>query len=967
MTVIRQRLVEDVSRSIHSVLIEAGGGFGKTLLTEQVMAAEEDGVVVRLARCQPVDLESLVSAIAATTGTALSSGDLQSFHEGLSRVVGTGFFVVDNVEMLTDGAARWLAELTRFRRGSLRLLASSRLLPDPLAALEFQGTAQRFNTQDLLLDEAESEALAKLHLGDDDGRRLAPVLYSLSGGWVALFQVMARRLSRSPDRKTPATMLAQNPDLIRQLIDHYAADLTPHDRHMITQVAAFPKVNDELLAELGEPGLLRRFVRAGVPFAVGADGWSRLCQESRATLTASSPLDPGLARRAAQLFLAQKAESAAASLLIESGQVEAAARLIAESPTSRVDQMSPNQFISLITRLGTTVEEAPRVLLHLARTHRNLGQLAEEREVIDWAFRITREHPQALAVEVEGELLNARARSRDARALPRVEELLLDGAREGGRAHASLLEALGICLSLSPEAVALRRAEDALRQAAVKWGKLDDTARVVDAQRNLATQVLTASGRTQEGTRLLGRLSAASDTPFERMLCQMMEARLLALGGDTVHALDVLQGVTSLADLLGIDWVSGHVAWTRLIVAANNGDRPTSLQQLAVATAHLGQLINDGTGLLFLCESADACAGVGADVQSRRLMNQAFERRDEDPALVSMTEAFLEARQGKLEAGETLQQKLRDGAIPPGLLWKAELLVGYVHHQAGRTKMAADAMTAAFDRSAGLGSPELPSLRERRLIDILRKGLRQGGGTRVSTSQEPFTVRVLGQFQISRGRTVFLGPGRAEQLVKYLAVGGGHCRDEFLAEQMWSGEPRGVGQRRLKNVMTRVRQNYPGLVVRNGAVLSLTACDVDLDVFEELAQVAVGTRGERRVEAARAALDAFTGPLLPDDVDDEYIDVRREAVRRSALVLIDIVLEATLRADGLDDAVHLLERAMLLDPYNQERPLRVTRALVANKRFIEADALVARALSAAEELGATLAVEWRELSSSSAG
>ncbi|NYI71618.1 DNA-binding SARP family transcriptional activator [Naumannella cuiyingiana] len=958
--VVRRRLVDEIRRFRRSVLIEAGGGLGKTQLLEQLIAAD-GGVLIRLARDQPADHATLVAELKATTGSRSALADIATARQCLTKSVGCGMLAVDNVEMLTDDAAEWLAELTRCG-GSLRVLISSRVLPDPLAALEFQGDAERFNTQDLLFDEMESDTLARLQLGDEDGQRLGPMLHSLSGGWVALLQIMVRRLMRSADRMASATMLVQNSDLIRQLIDHYAADLDHRDRLLMAQVAAFPQVNDRLMAHLGEPGLLRRLLGAGIPFAVGADGWSRLCQEARNSLTATAPLDPDLARRGAPLLVSHRAEAAAATLLVESGLAEDAAELLGSLPTSGINRIPPAEFVSLVASLGRVAESSPRVLMHLARAHRNLGQLAEEREVIDWAFRVTRRHSDELALEVEGELLIQRARLRDSEGLSRVVELLDSGVPEGSRAHASLLEALGMFLALTPDGGTLRRAEDAMRQAAITWGKLAEAARATEARRNLATHVLAASGRTKQGAALLNRLALSSETEIDRMLCLVAEARLQALSGESDRSLEMLEEATSLADLLGIDWVPGHAAWTRMIIAANRGDGSMTLRELAIATAHLGQLINDGGGLLFLCEAADACAMVGAQGSSNRLLEEARDHRVEDPTLVTMTEAFLGARQGEPQAGAALQQMLEAGDIPPGARWKAELLTGYVHDVAGRTASAGASLVAAFDRSAGLGVPDLPERREKRLVDVLRAGLPHGPVTTGSASGDQFEVRVLGEFRIARGRSALVGPGRAEQLVKYLVLTGGSARDEFMAEQMWPGAARGVGQRRLKNVLTRVRQSYPGLVVRSGSTLSLASCVVDLHQFDELAQAAVTARGDDELRSARAALDAFAGPLLPDDVDDEFVDVRREAVRRRSLGLIDVVLVAALRDGDLGEAVRLLERSMALDPYDQERPLRVTQALIADGRLSEAGALASRVLAAAEELGVPPAVEWQGLS-----
>ncbi|GAA4205279.1 hypothetical protein GCM10022252_65610 [Streptosporangium oxazolinicum] len=990
---------------------------------------------MRLPRDHPVTVDELTSAIldAAKQRTGWprtpAPGSAGRVGELLTASTGPGLLIVDNAEVLTDDAAAWLADLAQDGTPPLRILISSRLLPAPLAAMEFRGTAERFNTQDLRLTQEEATALARLEIGDEDGERLAATLHDLSGGWVALLLVMLRRIARASDRMEAATVLLRYPGLIRQLMDHYAADLEPADRYLLTQVAAFPLVNDSLVEGLGEPGLLRRLIRAGVPFAVGADGWSRLCIELKETLASLAPLDPAIARRAAPLLISQGAELAAASLLVDCGDPEQAATLIAELPTSRINQLDPVEFIHLMARLGPAAQAAPQVLLHLARTHRNVGQLAEEGEVIGRALRVVREQntDDDLAVEVEGEWLIQRALLHDPDVLTQVERLL-DTTAEGTRAQASLLEALGVALSDHPDGPSLRRAENAMRQAAITWGELGEPARVAAVQRGLATQVLSALGKTGEGALLLRRLGTTSDTQFDRMLCLVMEARLLALGGESERALAILDDAMPLAQLLRIDWVTGHAAWTRLIVAANNHDASGVLEQLARAEAHLGQMmIHDGGGLLFLCEAADACAVVGADAPAARLLAAAREHRIENPVTLALTEAFIGARRGEPEAADVLQRMLEDGEIAPRLRWKAELLTGYVRHAAGDIDAANQCLLVALDRAASLGHPDLLDRRERRVVGILRSAIRlppavvtgisingassngvgngsspngtfgtgvsangastngasngsstnrafrngsfAGGASTNSTSSNGtsangggYEVRVLGGFEVRQGHGVLHGAGRASQLVKHLVLAGGPVRVETVVETLWPGEKPGLGQRRLKNVLARARATYGSLVIRRGQMLCLSPCKVDLHSFEDLARAAAATQDNERVSRARIAVAAFAGPLLPDDLYDDLIAQRREVVRRRALGLIDVLLTAAHEAGDMEEAMNRLESAMKLDPYDQERPLRVARALVADRRYLEANDLTARVIAAADELGVPSAVEWNELS-----
>jgi hypothetical protein len=57
----------------------------------------------------------------------------------------------------------------------------------------------------------------------------------------------------------------------------------------------------------------------------------------------------------------------------------------------------------------------------------------------------------------------------------------------------------------------------------------------------------------------------------------------------------------------------------------------------------------------------------------------------------------------------------------------------------------------------------------------------------------------------------------------------------------------------------------------------------------------------------------------------------------------------------------VLEMALLHDPVDQQRPLRVAKALVRVGRDLEARSLAARVTALAEELDVPVAVEWHEI------
>jgi DNA-binding SARP family transcriptional activator len=948
----RPRLVDQVVRSPGAVLIEAGGGFGKSVLVDQATnAAQSAGWVARLPIRHVVGLDEV---------KAMKVGDVP-FGE-LVQAPGPGLLVVDNVQSLDDEAASWMADTVQ-GGGSPRVVLSGRRLPSPLAALELVGAAVRFDADDLRLTPEETTALVRMEIGDEDAERLGSVLHHFSGGWVSLLLLVTRRLRRAEDRVGSAAEILRHRAVVGQLVDYYLSELTSVDRDLFVQLSHFPMVNQNVVGALGSSDLLRRLSDAGIPFSIGGDGWWRLPSPVQDHLVAQASLDPEIAARAAPLFVAQGAELEAAELLADGGNHEAAAKLLALLPTDRIDALSAGGFVRLAARLGDAIEVAPRALLHLARVQGNVGNLREERAIIERAREVARTAQDAdMAVEVEAEYLFQLAMLNQAGVTDEIERLLLT-VGEGTRSRARLLEALSVGLSELPDEPSLRRAEDAMRRASLIWRDLGEPSRAASVQRGLAQRVLWAMGRFGEAASLLESLRAASETHYDRMLCLVFEARQRSLAGQGEGAEAALVEAVRLAEFLRIDWVEGYAAWTRLMIAANEGDAARVVEQLAVAETSLGQLTYDAAGLLFFCEAADACAVVDAHEPMERLLAAARERQHEDPPLFALTEACIGARQGRPEAAAALRTMVEAGAVAPGMRWKVELLQAAAALAGGDVAGAGRLLQEALDCAGRLAQPDLPERREQRIVEALRSAVANRTTTGAEIDEtDRYEIAVLDGFAVRRNDDVLAAPpGRPTELVKRVVVAGGSVSVDMVVEDMWPDVPPGLGHRRLKNVLARARTAFGPLIERSGPVLELAPCRVDLAQFEHQATDVAASRGDERVARARRALALYTGPLLPGDRYDDAIDRRREAVRRRALGLVDVVLAAELAAGDLDGATDVLEMALLHDPVDQQRPLRVARAHVRVGRDLEARSLAARVAALASEHDVPLAVEWHEI------
>lgn len=192
-------------------------------------------------------------------------------------------------------------------------------------------------------------------------------------------------------------------------------------------------------------------------------------------------------------------------------------------------------------------------------------------------------------------------------------------------------------------------------------------------------------------------------------------------------------------------------------------------------------------------------------------------------------------------------------------------------------------------------------------------------------------VQLLGRFEVlvdGEPRAMAQKPAATVQL---LAVDPAGRHVDEVAETLWPDAGPGVGRRRLRNVLTRIRDVEPSLVTRTGDVLSLsTHVVVDARRFEADAHAALAaTETQTRADLLRAALAAYRHPLLPGARYDAWAAAPRERLRMLALDLVEQAVDQ-LEASGSERAVvELCLLAEELEPLDERWPLRAGRAELA--------------------------------------
>jgi len=278
--------------------------------------------------------------------------------------------------------------------------------------------------------------------------------------------------------------------------------------------------------------------------------------------------------------------------------------------------------------------------------------------------------------------------------------------------------------------------------------------------------------------------------------------------------------------------------------------------------------------------------------------------------------------------------------------WLVWLLRAVALVRAGRAAEAPRWLEQAHLWVAGQGDPDRLQRREPELL-----ALADPGSAPAEVGDADLVVVLLGRFAVERGGVeISPPPGRPATLVKLVALRGLMTLDEAV-EVLWEDADEEVGRARLRNVLNRVRAASGEIIVRREEALALgPGAIVDATRFEEEAAAALRAPAASRVGLARAALTRATGELLPGDRYADWASAPRERLTRRHLALLDLVADDAIARGDLDEASRLLDEAIAVDPLEEERHVRLGRALLRQGRSAAARRVADRAVALCAEL-----------------
>lgn len=223
-------------------------------------------------------------------------------------------------------------------------------------------------------------------------------------------------------------------------------------------------------------------------------------------------------------------------------------------------------------------------------------------------------------------------------------------------------------------------------------------------------------------------------------------------------------------------------------------------------------------------------------------------------------------------------------------------------------------------------------------------------------------LRLLGDFTVLRGGApAVVPPGTGAQALKYVALNGGRATTDELVEALWPDAEPGKGRARLRNVLTRLRRDGELLVRSGDSVVLPPGATVDVALFHAEADLALGAARPDAEQLARRAVDRYAGELLPGDRYQDWTSGPRERLRSRHLQLLDrLAAEAGARGE-VDAALTWLERAVDVEPYDEDRYVAMASLLLRSGRPGPTLRVARRAQAMLDRLGLEPSAELRAL------
>ncbi|HET6873273.1 MAG TPA: BTAD domain-containing putative transcriptional regulator [Acidimicrobiales bacterium] len=951
----RSRLTERAAAE-QVVIVEAGAGYGKSVLAQELIAEWRVVPVEVLLDAGGVSAAVLAGRLrAAVTAAGLSdsAGAMTAAGDDPAGVVDAMVsslsgeaccFVIDDAHNALPEAGALIDRIEAKLCSDQRLLVLGRRLP-PGAERLGRSAALRLTTEDLALRPDETLDLCRKGFGLDVTPEDTRLLDVAVAGWTAA-AVLAASQARNTDRPLTTLVRELRPAkdgpvaaLVDDLIEAFGSG-----GEKLASLSRIPLVDARVLCLVtGQEGAFERALQVGWPFAPTRGHWWHLPGPIRDHLTKVGWADPQLLASVGAYYDTRGELAAAVGMLLAAGEAARAAELLAGADAQRAEAIDALELLAFVEQIPPDILDGhPRALFHAARACGMAAMVVVHRRLLSRLDAVvTGDRDPELRRAVDAELAISLGNSNSPLdAIPLCESVLRAAGPSETLTRARALTALG-------QATCFRRnaagevTEECLAEAA---GHLEQATRLYlslgfgDAvsgpaiERSMRAEF--GRGRAQSALSVID--DALSHVTGSRRTGRLLfyRAQILTELGHYDEASATLEEVLRLARHDGGGLLVPFVAWQRMVMASQGGDAAGALDYASEVETHRGDWWVTA-GPHFMAEAADSLDRVGATIEAEHYLRRA---QSVDPSgserIIAMAECALLARHGDPDSALEKLARVRSFGVYPRELWRVLLFKAYSAWRRGDPSAGALA-ASAFQETARLGEPQLPLIREAELTAALLDLAVESGSAAAAAlqvSSHPVALTLFGTFNITRGgRAVPLGTGQATQLVKMVAVAGGRLPVEQAIEGLWPEVDPDVGRNRLRTVLNRLRESVPEALHREGEMLALDpGVRSDLWEFHRDARRAIALAGGdpmAAVSMGRAAIARYRGDLLPDDLYADWAEGARRAAQRTLVDLLDLCARAAAERGDLDEARRLVERAMTNDPYEPEHYMGVVRIL----------------------------------------
>jgi DNA-binding SARP family transcriptional activator len=646
------------------------------------------------------------------------------------------------------------------------------------------------------------------------------------------------------------------------------------------------------------------------------------------------------------------------------GAARSVAALAALSPAEAESVPFRELQAVLDAATDSQVAEHPVAWLHLARACEPGLRLRHRSDAIDRLVAHVGADDR-LEREVRAEQALDLARNAQLDAAEELARRILGEARPDDRvAYGRASEALGRVLAWRGDELSARAADRHLSEAAQIYTDLGTAEWLGFLTFWRGNALFYQHGRLAEAREAMSRALEilALDSP-RRGVVLTFYADVLTTVGDWPAVDAALTEARALADRHGDDMTSAYAEWQAAKVASARGDAVATMRHLSEAERHRAEWFDLTSGSTFLADAAELLDRVGRHDSADDYVARAV-AIDADDEFVLQARALLLARRGDPDqALEALHELTQRPWLEPRLTWRRTMFVAWASLRAHRDGVGTLA-ARALEQAQELGAASIAVVGEPAITAALLPLAAAAGSAVAMELLSPggrLVVRVLGQVSIRRDTAdVTLPTGRPSMLVRLLAIHPGGLELDEVVDTLWPETDADTGRRRLRDTLARLKARSGDLVVRTGSRLLLAPAWVDATAFRAAADRALSSGGRDGDALAVAALALWTGDLLPSDPYEAWATGPREQLRRRRLDLLDLVAAQAADRGSYDEARQALEQAIEADPFDDTRYVLAARHLLSAGRREPARRMLARAVTAMDELGLAPPAELRQ-------